>query len=150
MSIGMSARAENSGSQKFRAKGAWEEKSSTTNRANGMSNVSDKKNKQIEQSFPGTVYYYMSVVGSCARDIGSKPLDVGSQYMSYTGKLSILVVNQRIKGYFCSQSTEFNQVKGYFYQIQNLKQFSHRINCSSTHRHPPHHGNTHPLHGGPC
>ena len=26
-----------------------------------MSNVSDKKNKQIEQSFPGTVYYYMSV-----------------------------------------------------------------------------------------
>ena len=65
-----------------------------------MSNVSDKKEQQIEQGFPGTVYYYMSVVGSCARDIGSKPLDVGSQYMSYTGKLSTLVVNQRIQGLF--------------------------------------------------
>jgi hypothetical protein len=81
-------------------KGPEIEKSSTTNRAKGMSNVSDKKNKQIEQSFPGTVYYYMSVVGSCARDIGSKPLDVGSQYMSYTGKLSILVVNQPNQGLF--------------------------------------------------
>jgi hypothetical protein len=83
-----------------KGKGPEIEKSSTTNRPNGMSNVSDKKNKQIEQSFPGTVYYYMSVVGSCARDIGSKPLDVGSQYMSYTGKLSILVVNQPNQGLF--------------------------------------------------
>jgi len=101
----MSARAENSGSQRFRAgEGGLRRKVFNHNRANrakgGMSNVSDKKNKQIEQSFPGTVYYYMSVVGSCAREIGSKPLDVGSQYMSYTGKLSILVVNQRIQGLF--------------------------------------------------
>ena len=113
-----------------------------------MSNVSDKKEQQIEQSFPGTVYYYMSVVGSCARDIGSKPLDVGSQYMSYTGKLSTLVVNQRIQGLLCSQSTEFKVIFTKS-KISN-SYFPHRIQLPSTHRHPPHHGNTHPLHGGPC
>ena len=110
--------------------------------------MSDKKNKQIEQSFPGTVYYDMSVVGSCAREIGSKPLDVGSQYMSYTGKLSTLVVNQRIQWVIFVVNQPNSRV------IFTKSKFSNIFPQDPTALHPspptPHHGNTHPLNGGPC